>query len=246
MRRFAFILSAALAAVLMLPSDAAATVGFDVGVLWNPDPGSDTQVFLHATNIAYPIPRAQVVPVFNEIQNPYDDYPVLAFIAYNAQVDIRSVWSYRAHDHGWFDVMLHFGVRPDALFVALPHDPGPPYGKAYGYWRKNGNRMKARSVSDDDVRFWVRTRATARYSGVAPARAWEWHQQGRGYEKVTSTRYQEKHGRGQQKQGYSQAGFGSGKGNGSPGNGSGSPGKGNGSTGKGNGKNKKKEIDPRQ
>ena len=92
MKRFAFILAATLAAVLLNPSPAAAGVSFDVGVLWNPDPDSDTQVFLHATNIAYPIPRSQVMPVFEEIRNPYEDYPVLAFVAYHAHVDIRTVW----------------------------------------------------------------------------------------------------------------------------------------------------------
>ena len=206
MRRFAFILALALAGVLMLPTTAAAGIGFDVDVLWSPDPDSDTQVFLHATNIAYPAPRQSVAAVFGRIPDPYDDYPVVAFIAYNARVDLGTVWAYHARGHAWFDCMVHFGVRPDVLFVQLPHDPGPPYGNAYGYWRKHGNRLQPRYVSDDDVRFWVRTRTVARYAGVTPARAFEMHRQGRGYDKVAGAKYREKHksGRG----GHSEAGFG--------------------------------------
>ncbi|MGH9869684.1 MAG: hypothetical protein ACREAA_16155 [Candidatus Polarisedimenticolia bacterium] len=208
MRRILIILGLTMAAVLLLPSEASAAVSFDVGVLWNPDPGSDTQVFLHASNIAYPAPRTQVVPVFEQIEEPSLDYPVLAFVAYNARADVRTVWAYRSRGNSWFEVMAHFGVRPDALFVALPSDPGPPYGNAYGYWRKHGNRMRPRYVDDDDVRFWVRIRTTARYVGITPARAYEWNAQGRRCEKVTSARYREKHGKGHRNDSYDSAGFG--------------------------------------
>ena len=202
MRRIAWIFIVALALVLLAPARAAAGTTFDVDVLWTPDPDSDTQVFLHATNVAYPLPRPQVAPVFRELRNPYDDYPVLAFIAFHGHVDIGTVWAFRRNEHSWFQCMLHFGVRPDALFVALPHDPGPPYGKAYGHWRKHGDKMKPKMVRDEDVRFWVRTRTAARFARVTPSQAWEWHQQGRAYERVTSARYKEQnpgrgHGKGQ-------------------------------------------------
>ncbi len=193
MRRFAFVAAAALAAVLLFPAVASANVTLDVGVLWKPDPDNDAQVFLHATNVAYPIPRAQVTPVFHQIRNPFDDYPVLAFIAHHAHVDIGTVWTFRSRQHSWFHVMLHFGVQPGALFVELPQPPGPPYGKAYGHWRKHGNRMKPRMVSDKDVRFWVRTRTAARYAKVSPARAWGWHLEGKHYEEVTGARYRKNH-----------------------------------------------------
>ncbi|HKY33872.1 MAG TPA: hypothetical protein VJV23_15175 [Candidatus Polarisedimenticolia bacterium] len=209
-------LAAACAVLALLSwSDAAASVRFDVDVLWTPDPDDDVQVFLHASNMAYPMPRERVRPIFHQMHDPYEDYPVLAFIAHHGHVDLRTVWSYRRRGYAWFDVMVHFGVRPDRLFVRLPHDPGPPYGRAYGHWRRHRNRMDARFVRDDDVRHWVHLRAVSAYTGVAPARVWEMSRDGRRFERVAGNKYREKHGRGHKAdrgrrgRGDQEAGFGS-------------------------------------
>ena len=159
-----------LALVLAFAVPAQAAVNVSASVLWDPNPDDDTQVFLHVSNTAYPVPREQARLVFDRLDDPYADYPVLAFIAHTANVNIGAVWRYRNKGHGWLDVMVHFGVRPDVLFVELPQDPGPPYGKAYGHWKKHGNRVTPRQVTDDDVRFWVCLRAASAYTGTPPAR----------------------------------------------------------------------------
>lgn len=168
----------ALGILLLVAGDAVAGVNFDVGVLWEPDSSNDTQVYLHASNIAYPIRRHRVEAVFDRIPHPDLDYPVLAFITYRARVDIRGVWAYRSEGHNWFEVMSHFGLRPDALFVELPGNPGRPYGKAYGYWKKHGNNITARQVSDDDVRFWVSLRTVSSFSGMTIDEVYERHEKG--------------------------------------------------------------------
>lgn len=164
--------------LLLAAGDAVAGISFDVGVLWEPDPSNDTQVYLHASNIAYPIRRHRVEAVFEQIPRPDLDYPVLAFITYRARVDIRAVWAYRSSGHNWFDVMAHFGLRPDALFVELPGNPKRPNGKAYGYWKKHGNNITARHVSDDDVRFWVSLRTVSTFSGMSVDQVYERHERG--------------------------------------------------------------------
>src|SRR5262245_52613353 len=198
-------ISACAIAAVTLVSPAAAGVGVSVDVLWSPNPDNDLQVGLHATNMAYPIPRERLVPVFREMDNPYDDYPVLAFVAYNSQVDIRTVWAFRQQGHAWFDVMLHFGVRPSALFVSVPEPPGPPYGKAYGYWKKHRKRLPARYVPDADVRYWVGLRSVARYTGSPVSTVFEWQRAGNRCEKYAGNHYRAKHGNGKGKK--QRAGF---------------------------------------
>jgi len=83
-------------------ASAQAGVTYDVGVLWQPRGDDDVQVYLHASNVAYPVPRDRVEGIFRNIPHPERDYPVLAFIAHHARVDIRSVWSYRLEGHAWF------------------------------------------------------------------------------------------------------------------------------------------------
>jgi len=185
------------AAVVFLAAhagSAAAGVRFNVDVLWNPNPDDGAQVFLHATNEAFPMPRERVSAVFHEINDPYDDYPTLAFIAFNAHVDIGTVWTYKRKGHDWVNVMYHFGVPPSALFVVVQQPPGPPYGRAYGYWRKHGNRLGPEQLSGDDIRYWVRMRALAGYGQVAPARVYEMQRSGQRCDAIAVNQYREKHG----------------------------------------------------
>jgi len=76
--------------------------------------------------------------------------------------------------------MIRFGIKPDVLFVDMKKQPGPPYGKAYGYWRKHPNRMTSRDVTDDDVRFWVGVRTVSAYVGISAEAAYERHASGEG------------------------------------------------------------------
>lgn len=197
----------ALFSLLAAPASAATRVNVDV--LWNPNPDDSTQVFLHVTNTAYPMPRERVTAVFHEIPNPYDEYPVLAFIAYNAHVDIGTVWAYKRKGHVWANVMWHFGVPPSALFVDVPRQPGPPYGRAYGHWKRLGDRMPRDVISNDDVTYWVRMRAVASYAGVPPGQVYRWRESGQRFDTIAVRQYQEKHGKGH---GPSQQSGGPGKG----------------------------------
>jgi len=172
--------AAALAMVVLflLTGDIAAATSIDISVLWEPDARDDAQVYMHAANIVYPIRRHRIEAIYERMQRPDLDYPILAFIAYNARADVRTVWAWRSKDHSWFEVMTHFGVKPDALFVALPDAPRRPYGKAYGYWKKHRNATTSRHVSDDDVRFWISLRTVASFSGMSIESVYARYQKG--------------------------------------------------------------------
>jgi len=198
--RFLGIVAVAFVSVVVIQAGSAhAGVRFNVDVLWNPDPDDGAQVLLHATNEAFPMPRERVTTVFHEIGDPYDDYPVLAFIAYNAHVDIGTVWAYKRKGKDWVNVMFHFGVPPSALFVSVPQPPGPPYGRAYGHWRKHGNRLQPDQLNGDDIRYWVRVRALAGYGGMAPARVYEMQRTGQRCDAIAVSQYKQKHGGGNSK-----------------------------------------------
>jgi hypothetical protein len=48
------------------------------------------------------------------------------------------------YNNNWLDVMVHYGMQPTALFLPVPpnYHVGPPYGKAYGYWKKHKHNPK--------------------------------------------------------------------------------------------------------
>jgi len=176
---------AALALVLATPATAALNVNLDF--LWNPDPDNETQVYLHVANTAWAPPRDQVRAVYPRMKAPETDYPVLLFIASEARVSLVAVWDLRSKGLPWAQVMVKLGVPPERIFVEMPRDPGPPYGKAYGHWK---NHQKGEVVvTDDDVFYWTNIRSMARYFHVEPATVVEWRGSGRTWKTVAAGEY---------------------------------------------------------
>ena len=207
------LLVCAAVAVVLAAAPAAAAISVDIGVLWNPNPNDDMQVALHVTNVVFP-QYGENLGFFRQIQNPYEDYPVLAFIAHRAEVEPEVVWEYKKKGHKWSAVMVHFGVPPDSLFVELPKSPGPPYGNAYGYWKKQRDRMPVEQISNEDIRFWVGLHTLAAYTGQSLASVYQWDPSGRKFPQVAAARYREKHGQQHQVQQAGMDGSGKGKGKG--------------------------------
>ena len=67
----------------------------------------------------------------------------------------------------WSDIMDRLNTSPAVLFAGLDRDPGPPYGKAWGYWRKHprGERFEIR---DRDVAELAKLQVAAGYHHVKP------------------------------------------------------------------------------
>ncbi len=68
-----------------------------------------------------------------------DDIAVGLFLCYHAHVSIGTVIDLRARRLSWWDVTLRLNLRPEILYVEVPSHVavGPPYGRAYGYFRKS-------------------------------------------------------------------------------------------------------------
>ncbi len=68
-----------------------------------------------------------------------DDVAVALFLAYHAHVDINIVIGHRRSGCSWWDVTLRLNLSPMVFHVDIPSHVhvGPPYGKAYGYFRKH-------------------------------------------------------------------------------------------------------------
>jgi hypothetical protein len=98
---------------------------------------------------------------------------------------------------GWFEISNRCHVQPDVFFVPVKRDPGPPYGKAYGHWKKHkkdrGYRM---ALSDADVRNLVAVRMAHEYYGVPVETAMQWRSSGRDVRAVMTGEYRKRHGKG--------------------------------------------------
>jgi hypothetical protein len=97
------------------------------------------QSFYLAIGDYYRVQPRQVVEIRERYRCSDDELPVVFFLAARARVESAAILSLRLKKMSWLDIAFHFRLTPDIFFVSLaPGRIGPPYGKAYGYYRKYG------------------------------------------------------------------------------------------------------------
>jgi hypothetical protein len=100
-----------------------------------------------------------------------DELPVVYFLAARAHVGPQVVVDLRLGKRSWFDIAAHLGLSPEIFFVPVRLERiGPPYGNAYGYYRKYGyaGDWRKLALADREVVDLVNLRFLSEYHGVAP------------------------------------------------------------------------------
>jgi hypothetical protein len=172
---------------------ARASVEFDVALGMNLN--EDSRIFLNVTNQTWR--PAVATTVIQSCPNPEDDFPVIAFLAYHSHRSPTFILNLRKEGYGWSDIFYQVNVQPSVLFVGIDRDPGPPYGKAWGNWRKHyrpGVRDRYR-ISDRDVVGLVKVQTASRHLGASPFSVIEAQQKGRRPEAYTVEHWRQNHGR---------------------------------------------------
>jgi hypothetical protein len=165
MKRFqGALLTGALIAGLSLASlPASAGVSFDF-LFSASSVSDDNQYFLNLAVGNYGYPRTMIEPVLPRVRYVEQDLPVILFLADISGRPIDAIVDLRAGGLGWSVVFSRVGVPYDVLFVGLERDPGPPYGKAWGHWKKNPKRL---ALSDSDIASLVNVQVGHRVTGIS-------------------------------------------------------------------------------
>lgn len=117
----------------------------------------------------YGVPVSRVAHVGRYV--PVYEVPVVYSVAHHAHVAPSSVLDLRRAGRSWMDITLHFGLSPEIYYVPLAVDPGPPYGHAYGYYKKHPRaRWRTIRLADADVVNLVNLRFLADRHHVKPER----------------------------------------------------------------------------
>lgn len=116
----------------------------------------------------YHVPETRVVDVRNRYRMHDEDLPVVFFLASRAHVDPRVIIDLRMRRKmSWLDITFHFGLTPEIYYVPVKH-VGPPYGKAYGHYKKHGKDYRKVVLVDSDVVNLVNLRFMSDYHGISP------------------------------------------------------------------------------
>src|SRR5688572_15965377 len=120
----------------------------------------------------YHVPERQVV-VIRERRTSDDELPVVLFIAREARVPPARVIELRQRGRSWWSISVHYGLRPDVYYVPVAYAPGPPYGRAYGHYKKPRSQWKTIVLADDDVVNLVHLRFLSEHYRIPPERVME-------------------------------------------------------------------------
>jgi hypothetical protein len=121
----------------------------------------------------YRVPEREVV-VIRERRVRDEDLPVVLFIAQHARVTPATIVDLRMRGLSWWDISVRYGVGPQVYYVPVAVAPGPPYGKAWGHYKKKPRKQWNTIVlADDDIVNLVHVRFISDYYRIPPERVVE-------------------------------------------------------------------------
>jgi len=184
--------SAFLAALTLAPP---ADAGFDVDFGANVRIDDDTDLFFAISSRYFSRDRAVVERWGRRYDHP-DDLAVALFIARHSDISLASIFRLREEGRTWWEIGIRVGVPTDVWFVPVRRDPGPPYGHAYGYWKKHKHDPRSDYIlADADVRNLVAVRMMHEYYRVDVDVAMDWRSDGRDLRALVSDEYRGRHAR---------------------------------------------------
>lgn len=185
-----FLLLIVLAAPLLpAPSEAQVDMGLSVG-----DEG--LRSFYLAVGNYYHVPQTEVTFVY-ERGIPHYELPVVFFLARQAHVPPAAIIDLRLNRYSWADITFHYGLSPEIYYVPVTITPGPPYGKAYGYYKKKPKKQwKTIVLADDDVVNLVNLRFLSGYHHIRPEEVIRYRSKGRDFVVIHDDFHRKKQGKG--------------------------------------------------
>lgn len=111
-----------------------------------------------------------------------EELAVVFFFARRARVAPEAILKLRLGGKSWMEIGLQYGVSAEAYFVPVGNPPGPPYGKAYGHYKK---RKKAQwneiRLSDDEIVNLVNLKFVSGYYDYAPEEVMKYRGSGKSF-----------------------------------------------------------------
>lgn len=132
----------------------------------------------------YRVPQREVV-IIRERGIPYEEMPVVLFLAGRAHIAPGIIVDLRLGGMSWMDITLRYGLSPEIYYVPVRVSPGPPYGKTYGYYKnKPRKEWKKVRLGDDDVVNLVNLKFASEHYGRPPEEVIKMRSGGRSFVEI--------------------------------------------------------------
>jgi hypothetical protein len=165
----------------------------------------DGRLFINVASNYYHAEPQGVILASRRLRRPAEEIPIVLFLAERAHRPIGVILDLRAGGRSWIDIFVSFGLPYSVLFADLPPNPGPPYGKAWGYWKKHRSDGRTRIVlTDHEFADLVHLHVGVRAVGLDAREAMRLRAQGKPFRAIAGNAWRAKQGK--PKQGGSQHG----------------------------------------
>jgi hypothetical protein len=174
------------AALLIAPKSQA---GVEIGLSADED---GIRSFHLAIGEHYGVKEKEVIVVRDQ-KIPDEDLPVVFFLSKHARVTPDVIVRLRLSGNTWMQIATQFDLGPDLFYVQFDKDPGPPYGKAWGRFKKHkrSDWHKVRLVDADIINL-VNLKFAVAYYGCSPYDVVKMRGKGNGFAKFHKQRRADK------------------------------------------------------
>jgi hypothetical protein len=193
MKRLSRWFTLSLISVALLGTASVAQAGVDVSFGVRVPIDNDGDLFFNISSRYFDRPVTVVDTWGRRFSNP-DDLAVFLHISTYSRVGPDTLYAYRRQGMSWFDISVRVGVPVETWYVPVTRRPGPPYGKAYGYWDKHRRNPNYRvRLTDRECRDLVAVRMAHEYYGVSPQVAMDWRRDGTRVNQIMTREYKSRH-----------------------------------------------------
>lgn len=184
----------ATALLILVMGAGAASAGVDVGFGGAVAVGDDSSLFFSIASRHYDRDPLLVEDWGRRYFHDPDDLAVAMFLGGHCNNGPEYFFNLRRQGLGWFEISNRCRIPVDVYFLPVMRDPGPPYGNAYGHWKKHRRDPKhAVMLTDADIRNLVAVRMAHEYYGVPVDVAMQWCSSGHGVRRVMNDEYRKRH-----------------------------------------------------
>lgn len=177
--------------LLLIAGSAGAAMDVDFGPSVPVD--DETELFFAISARYFGEDRSTVERYSARYRDP-DDLAVALFIGARAERSPEEIYDLYRRGLSWWEIAVEVELQPHVWFVEVSRDPEPPYGRAYGYWRRHQeDPTQVVVLNDAEIQHLVAARMIHEYYGIPAIEAMEWRASGQNLRYLLWTEYRRRH-----------------------------------------------------
>jgi hypothetical protein len=111
----------------------------------------------------------QEISIVRAQRIPNDEFAAIFYLSQRAGVTVQAVIDLRKAGRSYAEITDLFQLSPAIFYVPIKTDPGPPFGQAYGHFKKHPkSEWKKIQLADDDIINLVNLRFISNQCKVSP------------------------------------------------------------------------------